>query len=292
MNLAVISSTIAFAMAGTLVFTALLILGRKLPLILRRRTRFQSSATNNPAEYLRTEWHQLGQRRSLYLTPILFFIVCALTLLLAEPTNSGFDLAGWQQVCVVIVVGIAVAGSLYRGIQYSFRRQQLQFKIEASQTIGHAVRQLTANLNRTFHDVPCALGIVDHVIVGIHGIYAIKVVARRPGKNNTLTLSKQILDFADGRYLVPLTDTGKIADRFARECGKVVQHEVHVRLVIAVPGWDIATQPDDNMLITNERNLAMLTGWKDERDYLLNEDAEALQKHLDELCARTARPDE
>ncbi|MEQ8208008.1 MAG: hypothetical protein RIA65_17665, partial [Woeseia sp.] len=61
---------------------------------------------------------------------------------------------------------------------------------------------------------------------------------------------------------------------------------------IAVPGWDLETQSDDNILITNERNLAMLTGWKDERDYLLNEDAEALQKHLDERCARSARPDE
>lgn len=292
MNLAVISSTIAFALAGTLVFTALLILGRKLPLILRRRTRFQSSATNNPAEFLRTEWHRLGQRRSLYLTPILFFIVCGLTLLLAEPTDSGIKLAGWQQVCVIVIVGIALAGALYRGIQFSVRRQQLQFKIEASQTIGHALRQITANLNRTFHDVPCALGIVDHVVVGIHGIYAIKVLARRPGKDNTLTLSNQVLDFAAGRYLVPLAETSKIVDRFARECSKIVQHEVHVRLVVAVPGWDIGAQSDDNILITNERNLAMLTGWKDERDYLLNEDAEALQKYLDERCARSARPDE
>lgn len=290
MNLAVISSTSALAMTGTLVFTALLILGRKLPWLLRRRTRFHSSATNNPAENLRTEWDRLGQRRSLYLTPILFFIVCALTLLLAEPTSSGFNLAGWQQVGVLAIVGIALAGALYRGIQYSLRRQQLQFKIEASQTIGHALRQITANHNRTFHDIPCALGIVDHVLVGIHGIYAIKVIARRAGKSNLLTLSEQTLDFADGRYSVPLAETRKIVDRFARECGKVVGHEVHVRLVVAVPGWEINTQSDDNILITNERNLAMLTGWKDQRDHLLNEDAEALQQYLDERCARSAVP--
>ena len=65
-----------------------------------------------------------------------------------------------------------------------------------------------------------------------------------------------------------------------------MQYAVRVRHVIAVPGWDIESQPDDSLLIANEHNIAMLTGWKNEREYLMDEDLTVLVDHLDGLCSR------
>lgn len=288
MDLAALSIAAALATAGTVVFTTLFVLGRKLSDAPLRRAVFKGSATNDPAHLLQRQWWQLGQRRAMYLTPALFMIVCAATLLLAEPVTSQFDIAVWQQISILAMVALALAAAVFRAAQYSLRRERMRLSIDASETVGHALRRITANMNRTFHDVPCAAGIIDHVIVGNHGIYAVKVIARRPAGNRRLLLHDQQLDFDDGRYCVPLAETHKVVDRFARECGKVLKHDVLVRLIIAVPGWDIETQPDDDILIANERNLAMLTGWKDQRDHLMNEEAEALQHYLDERCVRPA----
>ena len=75
----------------------------------------------------------------------------------------------------------------------------------------------------------------------------------------------------------------------ARELRKVLKHDVRVRSVVAVPGWEIDSQSSDEHLIVNERNLAMLRGWKDQNDYLMNEEVEKLQKLLTDLCMRFGR---
>ena len=56
--------------------------------------------------------------------------------------------------------------------------------------------------------------------------------------------------------------------------------------MITVPGWEIDSQNSDEYLIVNERNLAMLSGWKEQKDYLMNEDVDSIQKMLTERCTR------
>ncbi|MDA0705688.1 MAG: hypothetical protein O2805_03490 [Proteobacteria bacterium] len=65
-----------------------------------------------------------------------------------------------------------------------------------------------------------------------------------------------------------------------REFRRLLDHRVWIRSVIAVPGWDIDTQGSEEHLLVNERNLPMLSGWKDQSDFLLNEDVDALYKLL------------
>jgi hypothetical protein len=63
-------------------------------------------------------------------------------------------------------------------------------------------------------------------------------------------------------------------------------HKVRVRSVLAVPGWDIGEQSSDKHLLVNERTIPMLRGWRDQSDYLMNEDVDALQKELTARCRR------
>ena len=69
-----------------------------------------------------------------------------------------------------------------------------------------------------------------------------------------------------------------------REFRRLLDHRVRVRSVIAVPGWDIAEQGSDEHLLVNERSLPMLRGWKDQADYLMNEDVDALHELLTSRC--------
>ena len=77
---------------------------------------------------------------------------------------------------------------------------------------------------------------------------------------------------------VDLCDLGHIS--------RVLKHEVNVRCVVAVPGWEIDSQEGEKYLIVNEHNLAMLRGWKNENDYLMSEEVEKLQKVLTKRCTR------
>jgi len=66
----------------------------------------------------------------------------------------------------------------------------------------------------------------------------------------------------------------------------MLDHRVRVRSVIAVPGWEVNEQAREEHLIVNDRSLPMLRGWKDQSDYLMNEDVDALQRELTARCRR------
>ena len=50
--------------------------------------------------------------------------------------------------------------------------------------------------------------------------------------------------------------------------------------------WDIEGQQGEKHLLVNERTLPMLTGWKSQSDYLMNEDVDAIRKFLVERGRR------
>ena len=166
-------------------------------------------------------------------------------------------------------------------------RRRTEFVRDATIAAGHGLQKLTANSNRVFHDVRCGAGVIDNVIVGLHGVYAVHVVARRAGKNNRVSLEGDVLSFVSGKHCRSLEEFSQRTKQLAQEFRKILNKEVHVRCVVAVPGWEIESQASENHLIVNERNLAMLRGWKDQNDYLMNEEVEKLQKLMTKRCTRS-----
>jgi hypothetical protein len=151
---------------------------------------------------------------------------------------------------------------------------------------GHSLQKLSANQNRVFHDVPCGSLVIDNVIVGLQGIYAVSVIARMPGKDNRVRLRGDTLTFAPEKQSLSVTRSGAKSVRLAKELGQLLGHEVRVRSVIAVPGWEIESQVSDDYLVVNERNLSMLSGWRDEQDFLMTEDVARIQGLLTKRCTR------
>ena len=103
-------------------------------------------------------------------------------------------------------------------------------------------------------------------------------------KGGEVSLSNNELQFDPtdkSRSIVPINAT---INSLEREFRRLLDHRVRVRSVIAVPGWDIALQTSEEHLLVNEKNLPMLSGWKDKDDYLMDEDVDALHKMLTSRC--------
>ena len=74
--------------------------------------------------------------------------------------------------------------------------------------------------------------------------------------------------------------TSKKIAALERDFRRLLDHRVRVRSVIAVPGWEVHEQRCEEHLLVNDRSLSMLRGWKDQADYLMNEDVDALHLML------------
>ena len=285
MNLIALSGAVTIALASTIVFL-LVVKSWQAFAHSAVTSRFPKSIMREAAQRFRDDLERLSREQAVYLTSALVFtVIFSVSFLL--PPNGIFDqLPQWQLIVTLVLCVIAASYTAFRLFQIIIARRRLSFVLDANMATGHALQRLTANQNRVFHDVPCQAGIIDNVVVGLHGIYAISVIARKPGKDNRARLQGDVLTFAPGKLSMSVSRSGEKSAQLAREIRKLVGHEVRVRSVITVPGWEIDSQVSDDYLIVNERNLAMLSGWKEQKDYLMNEDVDSIQKLLTERCTR------
>jgi hypothetical protein len=289
MNLEAVSGALTIAMCSTLLFVLIATTWLNLNRTLSSSNRFSGSIMFEAAQRFRDQFDSLTRLQSIYLASALVFLVIFLTAFLLGPDRIFENLPKWQLITLLGAVSMLGSYGVYRLVIVGLKKRSIEYIRDANIATGHGLQRLTSNQNRVFHDVPCLAGVIDNVIVGLQGVYSVCVVARKPGKDNRVRLEGDQLSFAPGKTTMSVAQCGKRAAQLARELSKHVSHDIRIRPVIAVPGWEIDAQSSTEFLVVNERNLSMLRGWRDQKDYLMNEDVEQIQKLLTERCTRYKR---
>lgn len=286
MSLAALSGATTIALASTIVFLLIVKSWVALAQPLAASTRFPNSIMFEAAQRFRDEMARLGREQSHYLIAALVFAVTFFTTYVLLPLDMFEGLPRWQLIFLLMLFGAAALYTAYRLVRIVAAIRHLAFVSDANMATGHALQKLTANQNRVFHDVPCGSFIIDNVVVGLQGIYAISVIARRPRKDSRVRLRGDRLSFLPGDKSISISRSGAKSIRLAREIRQMLDLDVRVRSVVAIPGWEIESQVSDEYLVVNERNLAMLSGWKDQQDFMMTEDVAKVQEMLTRRCTR------
>ena len=247
---------------------------------------FAESIMHEAAQRFRDELERISSSQAIYLSGALVFVVlfAAAYVLQAQTLFAGYP--AWQ---LWLQFGFLVLAALFAGWRLGstvLAYRQVRFVRDANVAVGHQLQQISTGAKRVFHDVKTSAGVVDHVIVGQTGVYAVNVVARRGARNGKAMLKNNHLSFSNSDEPVPVVEITSSALRLEKEVSRLLGHKVRVRSVIAVPGWDIGEQTSEQHLLVNERTIPMLRGWRDQSDYLMNEDVETLQQELTARCRR------
>ena len=284
MDIEAISGAATVALTSTILFLIVAKSWNALSRNVGSTPSFADSIMHEAAQRFRDELDRLSSSQATYLSGTLVFILlfCAAYILRAEDLFAGYP--SWQLWLQIGFLGLAAGFAAWRLGCTVFARRQVKFIRDANVAIGHQLQRISTGANRVFHDVVTSAGVVDHVLVGQTGIYAVNVVARRGGKNGNAVLNGNDLSFSNKDERSPVVEITASTVRLEKEICRLLGHKIRVRSVIAVPGWDIGEQASEHHLLVNERTIAMLRGWKDQSDYLMNEDVDALQKELTARC--------
>lgn len=287
MSLDAIGSATSIALASTVVTLLVIKTWQAMSLSTSGASSFPNDILFEAGQRHRDEFERLRSEQGLHLILALMFAVTLFVAALLNPQETIGQLQLWQTLSVLAIVGVGATYVFYRFVLNIFRKRRLRFVRDANIAIGHSLQCLTDNQNRVFHDVKCATGIIDNIVIGLHGIYAVFVISKRPNKDNRVRLSHSELSFAPGGFVISLGEFAARAKQFAKLVNNELGHQVLVRPVIAVPGWEIESQASEEFLLVNERNVAMLRGWRDEKDYLMNDEVETIQTLLRQSCMRS-----
>lgn len=285
MDLEAISGAATVALTSTIVFLAIVKTWTLFSRTIASTPSFSDRIMHEAAQRFRDELDRLTTSQASYLTAALVFVMLfiAAYVLQAQQLFSGYP--SWQLYLQLGFLGVVTIYAAFRLARTFLKRRDVKFMRDASVAVGHQLHQLTSEGTRVFHDVATSAGIVDHVIVGQKAIYAVNVVARRHRRKAYARLRGHELEFSDNSPELPIVDIIAKTTRLQKEFRELLGQKLRLRSVIAIPGWDIGEQASDDHLLVNERNIAMITGWRDKTDYLMNEDVTALQKELTERCA-------
>ena len=201
----------------------------------------------------------------------------------AERLFTGYPV--WQLYIFLVALSAGALLALYQLLHTVLARHRVKLLRDANIAVGHRLQGIAAGFGRVYHDVETAAGVIDHVIVGKSGAYAINVFARRPAKSGGVTLEGTALSFEPGGKAESIVQIAARTAALEREFRRLLDHRVRVRSVLAVPGWQINAQSGDDHLVVNDKNLAMLRGWKDRSDYLMDDDVDALHQLLTTRCS-------
>ena len=288
MDLEAISGSATVAIACTIVF---FIAAKSWNLVARTfgsHPNFPDAIMREAAQRFRDELDQLSRTQSTYLGAglMFLFIFAVAHTFQAQRLFDGYP--AWQLYILLAALGAAAAFALYRLVCTVRSLREVKFLRDANIAVGHSLQRMASGHGRVFHDVATSAGVVDHVLVGQSGIYAFNVVARRPARKGTVRLAGHELHFLPRDKQVSIVEISAKTTRLEKDFRQLLKHSVRVRSVIAVPGWHAESQASEGHLIVNERTLPMFRGWKDEADYLMDEDVDELHNHLTASCKRTA----
>lgn len=241
---------------------------------------FADSTMREAAQRFRDKFDRLSVTQATYLSAGLVFIVLfiAAHILQAERLYAGYP--DWQLYLFLGVLSFGAVLALIKLVQTIIERHQVRLLRDANIAVGHQLQRVATGFGRVYHDVETSAGIIDHVIVGQNGAYAVSVFARRPAKNGHVELDNNTLIYQPSGKEQSSVGIAKRTAALERDFRRLLDHRVRVRSVIAVPGWEVQQQSSEEHLLVNDRNLPMLRGWKDQADYLMNEDVDALHQML------------
>lgn len=286
MDIEAISGAATVALASTILFLLVAKSWSVLSRTVGSTPNFAESIMHEAAQRFRDELDRLSSSQAIYLSGTLVFLVLFVA---AYVLQAGTLFAGYPAWQLWLQFGFLVAAALFAGWRLArtiFAYRQVRFVRDATVAVGHQLQQISTGANRVFHDVRTSAGVVDHVLVGQTGVYAINVVARRGTKNGNAVLKNNHVSLSNSDERFSVVDITASALRLEKEISRLLGHKVRVRSVIAVPGWDIGEQASEKHLLVNERTIPMLRGWRDQSDYLMNEDVDLLQKELTARCRR------
>lgn len=194
-----------------------------------------------------------------------------------------------------VLFGLACALFICWGVflvRVALRWRECRYAARAHAALAATLGRLAMQGHRVFHDLKLGEITVDHLVMGKLGVFAIRLVARRLGKEgNVARINGRSIEFQDGFALL---DTIALAERGARAVAdmpvKGLSHRIHVQPVVAVPGWELAPsqgQAGDTFLI-NEKTAVMLLRNSKPAYHLLDEDAVVLNEHLTRVCVNRA----
>ena len=250
----------------------------------------RSGLHHQPAAFVALEIDSIDRRLQRHCTAVLIFGICFGVLALFARHDHWPDQPTWGWVMIGSFVALIGAFAVAKGLQLVWYRGHLRSLLDAGLGVAQRLDEVKLRGHRVFHAVPVGDGVVDHVVVGPLGVFAILVVLpSRPGAS-TVSLTRGCLVFGPEHGFSGLQPVVKVFAGLARELGRSLGRPLKIVPMLVVPGCRVESSDEKRFLLSNEQNCITLVGWKDPEAYLMDDEIAGVSQWLSARCQPPQQP--
>jgi hypothetical protein len=277
---------LAIALTGSLVFMAAghvwMVVGAKL----QRRPPFGEYILLEPGHRVRQNLQNLDRSYYLCLAGLLVYVLLLIVAFALPSMPLSYEASALVWLTLSMVLAMVSFILPFRIVKLKRARSRLAFRRTASIAVGHALQRIASRGYNVYHDVRVGNHVIDNVVIGAKGAYAVNVfvLGNNRSRSGTARLDDLSLVFGKSKTSAPVGISVNRVGGLSKELSKVIGHPIRVRSVIAVPGWNVAATDSDKHLLVNEKNVVMLTGWTDPDTYLMDDDVAQIHDYLATRC--------
>jgi len=248
---------------------------------LRRPSPLGERIRTEPGDDFRRQLRETDVRAATHLAAAFVLLSVFVALFFAGTERWWSELHPWAWWLVSLFLAGVAAYEVRVLLGILQTRQRAARSLDAHIATAQRLEYVAARGNYIFHCVPVGDGRIDHVVLGTNGLYAVHVIDRPPVGDRTASLAAGSVVFgAEGGRRHALKDRRGMVARLTRELEAGLGRALTVRSVIVAPGWEVSAAEERDTLLVNQSGLTMMTGWRDQRAFLLDEEVADLERLL------------
>lgn len=248
---------------------------------MRRPSPLGEGIRSEPGDALRRQLRDTDLRAATRLAAAFVLLSVFVALFFAGTERWWSDLHPWAWWLVSLFLAAAAAYEVRVLLGLLQTRRQAARSLDAHIATAQRLEYVAARGNYLFHCVPVGDAYIDHVVLGTNGLCAVHVIDRPPSGDRTARLEAGGVVFGTGEgERHPLKNWRGVVAGLTRELEAGLGRALTVRSVIVVPGWEVSAAEERDTLLVNQSGLTMMTGWRDQRAFLLDEEVADLERFL------------
>lgn len=230
----------------------------------KRRSPLTAKLLRAPGGSIREELEELGVDMDGWLMIAAVGPVTVFAIHLAQSYLGGISesplrviVTAFSALALVVISTVKIQG-------LQARRRQLRCGMEAELAVGQELDQLMRRGAVVFHDFPAEGFNIDHVVVAKSGVFAVETKGRTKtisnrGKNEaTVSYDGKVLQFPDWVEREPIEQARRQAKWLAKWLTSAVGEKVHVKPVVALPGWFVERLARNDVTVINGKEAHIL----------------------------------
>jgi hypothetical protein len=285
-----IASFSALALAFAAFYLLLSTLGGNLASLVqrvRRSRQEKSSVPFEPGRFVQQEANRIGRHLHRNRTAVLIFCASFGSLLIVGRQDWWPDLPLWVWIILTAILIGSIAYVESRFVRLAIYRFRLNALREDHVVVADRLNEARARGNSVLHSIPMREGVIDHVVVGKKGVFAIQIVRPPSRKFTSVRLRDEMLIFApqDGeKGILNIRKFTKPVAILSKRLTDQVGSPVKILPIIVVTDCEVKNSPGKNCLLANPGSCIMFVGWNDPDTHLMDDEITGVNDWLVRRC--------